>query len=78
MTGKFHASQRPKTALFLCFLVSHGLKRLYMKRQEKDDMSAWAGVRGTPAVKYDLQHVKSEMSLREMKYALRACFDYLV
>jgi len=41
-------------------------------------MRAWAGAWDTPAVKYALRRVKSEMSLREMKYALRACFDYLV
>ena len=49
-----------------------------MKRQEKDDMSAWAGAWDTPAVKYDLQHVKGVISLRNMEYALLACFDYLV
>jgi len=34
-----------------------------------------AVVRGTTAVKCGFRRVKSEMSLQDVKYALRACFN---
>ena len=50
---------------------------MYSIKKRKEEVKAYGGavVPGTTAMIYALRRVKSEMSLRDVKYALRARFD---